>query len=168
MARSVSVDGLSKLQRNVHQIVDKAQGEAVMTVLGRAANQFRRQAIANAESEGLPKEVADSIFAYGRLTKVRKNPSALVGIKRGPGSPSYVEWVAHTPTGTRSAQGTGRTINAKAEPGKVIGMSLASMFEYGTSKMPPRPYFARALKEKRPEVRAFVREELLKVLTRVE
>lgn len=169
MARSVTVDGFSKLERQVNQIIHKAQGQEVMSVLGQAANMFRQQAVANADSEGLPKEVADSIFAFGRLRgKVRKNPSALVGVKRGKGTPAYVEWTASGAPGTRSGVGSGRAISAKSSPGRTIGMSLATMFEYGTSRMAPRPFFARALREKKTEVKAYVHGALLKVLTDTE
>jgi HK97 gp10 family phage protein len=169
MARSVRVDGLSKLERSIHRIIEQAQGQAVMDVLGKAANMFRQQAVANASSEGLPKEVADSIFAFGRLRgKVRKNPSALVGVKRGKGTPAYVEWQAAGGPGARSAVGSGKDIKAKSASGRTIGMSLATMFEFGTSKMAPRPFFLRALKEKKAEVKSFVHSELLKVLTKVE
>ncbi|MGJ5817040.1 HK97-gp10 family putative phage morphogenesis protein [Paludibaculum fermentans] len=169
MAKSVRVDGLSKLERSIHAIIERSQGQAVMDVLGKAANMFRQQAVANAHSEGLPKEVADSIFAFGRLRgKVRKNPSALVGVKRGKGTPAYVEWQAAGGPGARSAVGSGKAIKATSAPGRTIGMSLATMFEFGTSKMPPRPFFAKALKEKKAEVKSYVHDELLKVLTKVD
>jgi len=145
MAKSVlgsgqQVKGIKELAAKIKAIGDATMSREALRILGDASNQFRVKAIQNAKSANWPHEVIDNAFvdarpALGFTGKRVKKISALFGFaKRGrskPYRPGYVEW------------------NAK-DTGRLIGMSLATLFEFGGSKVAARPAFRPALASARP------------------
>jgi len=152
----------------------KAIGGATTTqdcakLFGDVARALMRKVSANMASAGWPEEVRKNTFVDDRwpqslrskgdgsigsvLSGSRSRVAVLAGIgKRGskrPWRPGYVEWTA-LPYGKNA--------------GKLVGESLSTMFEKGTSKMSPRPAWTPAVKGFRSEAREMVKIGLKKLI----
>lgn len=146
----VEVSGLKELQDKLKGLIDAADGPEMQAGLGQIANTGEWMLKAEARDQHWPHEAIESTFSYAKMppTNRRKNgPSALFGIrKRGrskPWAPGYAEWGKRT--------------------GKLVGESLATMYEFGTSKMSARPA-ARAVVS---AMRAFYPDMAAKVFQRI-
>lgn len=121
----VEVSGLKELQDKLKGLVDAVDGQEMQSGMAQIAQHGEWMLKAEARDQNWPHEAVESTFAYGKMPPARKRggPSALFGFrKRGrtrPWAPGYVEWGKRT--------------------GKLVGESLATMFEFGTSKMSARP-----------------------------
>lgn len=163
------VEGLRELEAKVRDLlalddtgslgqrsarVQRARKE-LYGVLGEGAAMLKREIQSRAEARGWPKAVIAAVFTYAdaRKDQGKRRQAALAGIRKG--APPrrdmkiYREWF---PGRSRSRRAKKLvipgTISAKgAKYGlQKIGMSLAAMFEFGTSKMAARPAFRPALK----------------------
>jgi hypothetical protein len=105
------------ITRRAFQILNKTLYDSAALVKGRG--------VSNAQSLKWPREAVAGFFAYYDPDKPRKT-TALAGISK---RKSMAEWRA----------GKSKSPRAKAPPGTKISMSLATMYEYGTSKMAKRP-----------------------------
>lgn len=122
----VETTGLKELQDNVSRLIDRMDGVEVQAGMAQIAKHGEWMLKAEARDQHWPAEAIESAFSYGKLPAANRRsrgPSALFGFrKRGrtrPWAPGYVEW------GKRA--------------GKLVGESLATMFEFGTAKMRARP-----------------------------
>jgi hypothetical protein len=146
----VEVSGLKELQQAVSKLVDAVDGQEMQTGMAQIAAHGEWMMKAEMRDQNWPKEAIESTFAYGKLppsNRRRSGPSALFGVrKRGrsrPWAPGYVEWGKRT--------------------GKVVGESLATMFEFGTAKMSARP----AMRIVVQAMRAFYPDMAAKVLQKI-
>ena len=140
--------------------------EQLSEVLGDAAGLLKSRIRANAEAQHWPRAVIAAIFTFADISanrssfKYNQRQSALAGIRKG--APPrrdpkiYREW---NPGASWSGitggylHPTGKRLLKKGlVSGRKIGMSLASMFEFGTSKMQARPAFRPALKAVQAEI----------------
>lgn len=146
----VEVSGLQELQKTVASLIDAVDGAEMQAGFAEIAKTGEWMLKAEARDQNWPKEAVESTFSYGKLApsnRRRQGPSAIFGFKkRGrsrPYAPGYVEW------GKRA--------------GKLVGESLATMFEFGTSKMAARP----AMRIVVQAMRAFYPDQVGKVLQKI-
>lgn len=142
-SRGSDIEGYEDLVRTLEEIGKGVSGEKrnqycrdVMQVLGTTATvNIADVAKAKAKAKGVPQSVIDSIFTDQRVSKIRNNePAVLVGVNK---KRTMVEWTAdESPASPR----------AKVSPGGKVSMSLATMFEFGTSTMKAKPYMRPALR----------------------
>lgn len=148
-SKLVAVSGLKELQDNLAGLVDRVDGAELQAGLGQIAKHGEWLLKSEARDQGWPERAVESSFNYTKLPPARKQkgPSALFGFrKRGrsrPWASGYVEW------GKRK--------------GKLVGESLATMFEFGTAKMRARP----ALRGVVSQMRAIYPEEVGKLLKQI-
>lgn len=162
----ISVINQAKLKKQLDFFVGPEFGRKVMEELAPTADALRDAIRARARAQGAPESVPRSVFSYKDAYKLLSGAkrrqyrlTALVGVNRGlkgdgTRGPSYFEWVTTTGPGVVSRKGGGWSIVRKREKGTLLGMSLASVFEYGTSNRHPRPYFRPTLITETPTVRA--------------
>jgi hypothetical protein len=146
--KAAEVVGLKELVARLRDLQGKFDGKEVYDVLRQGAGIGEWEMRRSAQDRGWPHEVANSLFAFARPA-AGKPTAALYGVrKRGrarPWAPAYVEW------GKRA--------------GKPLGESLATMFEYGTSKMRARPAVRPAITAARPAILAAVAEGLRRLIS---
>lgn len=115
--------GMDDLRDKIRAIRDDIAGEAAQAVFAKIAKAGADLARAKAKSANWPHDAVESIFEHGKPGQDRYKVTALFGVrKRGrerPWAVGYREWGKRT--------------------GHIVGESLATMFEYGTSKMDKRP-----------------------------
>lgn len=140
---AVKFANLKETQVTFRQLSDAVSGvtgvrsnltaAAVISSAFKEVSEYLRDKIkSSAASKGVPNRVQAAVFAFTDLTKgktARKQRSTLVGVRKGApprkDSRLYVEW-----------NGTGKT----------IGMSLATIFEKGTTRgIKPTRFFRTAL-----------------------
>jgi HK97 gp10 family phage protein len=109
----------------------------VNRTLREAAEIIATEARSNAAANSVPQRVRNSIFVFADPKKDKpRRSSALVGVNK---QRTMIEWTARSSFSPR----------AKVAPGGKVAMSLASMFERGTTRMKARPYFTPAVKTMR-------------------
>lgn len=149
---TVSITGKKEIVRNLNRVTAALSGEGlvgvqqdIMWALGDAGDIVAEAAKQNARGVGAPAEVVDAIFSYRGnppLQQKKKRPASLVGVDK---SKSMRIWTA------------GRVISSvksKVAPGGKVGMSLAAMYEFGTTRRPATGFFSRAVMGNRAAVRA--------------
>lgn len=171
----VSVIGQRELRKRIDYMDGIRFTADVMKELAPVAEDLAESIRAASRAVGAPKDVQDSIFSYA------KNPSqfagkrakfritGLVGVNRGYKSggrtgPSYFEWITTTGPGVVSRKGGGWSITRKREKGTLLGMSLASVYEFGTSNRYPRPYFRPTVKAKIAQIRKGATQAMLNAI----
>lgn len=175
--RSVEVKGLQQLEANIRDIIDASKGEKVTATLDSILGWLYRDIVSAAKAVNVPHEVLDDIFTYNKPhpsdrslvphTRTRGRVTALIGIRKkgrhAPWAKAYAEWFPgkHMAMGTTSKTPKiskqlviPGTMSAKgAAFGKqMIGESLATMWELGTSIMAARPFFRPTIKAARARV----------------
>lgn len=134
--KAVEVYGLQELQDRILKLKDSVAGDEAQAVLADIAQRGAKRIRAEAQSQHWPYKAIESVFAYTRRHNESKVMSTLCGIrKRGNSKPwaaGYVEWGKRT--------------------GKLLGESLATMYEYGTSKLSARPAMRPVMSEMRSTV----------------
>lgn len=163
-ASVVSITGKKEVVRKLTRLISTLSGEGlvgaqndVMWALGDAGNIVSAAAKQNARAVNAPPEVVDAIFTYRGNPPVKqkkKAPAALVGVDK---SDSMRIWTA------------GRVIasvKSKVAPGGKVAMSLAAMFEFGTTRRPATGFFSRALIQNRAAVRARLAENFAQIIDR--
>lgn len=166
--KRISVTGAKQIQANLREIIGAISGDewnalaqAINAVVGEAAEEIADQARANARAQGLDQTVVDSIFTYNKPAARaaggaygRKRNTALVGVARGYGYPSYTEWRTNKGPGQTKSKDGKRVIVRKVGKGNLVGMSAAAMAEFGTSNKMPKPFFYPAVRSTRAKLRA--------------
>jgi HK97 gp10 family phage protein len=161
----IQISGINELKENIAALISavkmdddvSARGKAALAKkakaaigmeLREAAGIISDKAESNARSARWPHE-ALSVGAFRFFNPAKPKTTALAGFsKRGRNRPyriGYVEW------GKRS--------------GKLVGESLARMFEYGTSKMRARPALRPAISSSRSQVLDRIADGYRKVIT---
>ncbi len=157
--RVVKLSGVKELAANVRDLKDIVAGFQAQGVIADATEVVHAAVVSKAQSVGVPHEVMGDIFTYKKPPRKpnRREISALVGIrKRGysrPWAHAYREWHAGSSWGGIAGgylRKKGKAVLKKGlASGKVIGESLATMWELGTSKMRAKPFFRPALNASR-------------------
>ena len=157
MARA-KVEGIMALRRRMESLGAVADSRSraqaaneAQDVMNNAAK-FGRDAIrVAAATGGWPNRLIETIFKFGDIAKgdlPRSLRASLVGIRKGAPprkDPTiYKEW---------KARGENVSPRKKRGAGELIGMSLATMYEFGTTKMAARPAFRDTYKAIRPIIR---------------
>jgi len=122
-----ALEGLRALTDQLNKIVpDNPAVEAqVQAIVADAAVELRDMMRQNAQAQGWPKEVIDSIFADGR--KQRGRTGALAGANK---RRTMFEWRAGKHP---------KSPRAKVPPGGKVAMSRATALEFGTTRNKARP-----------------------------
>jgi hypothetical protein len=150
-AIGLQVKGIKELTSQLRAMKSACVSEQIAEMLGGAADLWRRAANALVRTNRWPHEVHDTAFIDARWPQSRRGKTKISVIfgfpKRGrarPYRPGYVEW-------------------GKRE-GKLLGMSLNTMFEFGTSKMAARPAYRPALQTQKSAMRGSVKARLADIL----
>ena len=162
-ARQADVSGLKELISNLEDLAKGLNGYAqnslarnTMQAIGETAQEeIEAPAKSNAVSKGVPTVVKDSIFTDFRRIRGGSSirMSALVGVNK---RRSMREW---------TATANPKSARAKVAPGGKVAMSLATMYEFGTSKMGPRPYLRPAVETGRITAPVKLGKKLRAVIT---
>lgn len=161
---TVSVSGKKEIVKAVNELTEALTGGraiagklGIMWALGDAGEIVAAAAKSNARAVGAPSEVTEAIFTYRGLPpehKAKRRPAALVGVGK---QDSLRQWRAgRIPKSPR----------AKVAPGGAVAMSLAAMYEFGTSRRPATAFFSNALRANRAAVRAKIQDNLRQVIAR--
>lgn len=126
-----AMTGDMKLSRGQKSAITKRAFAYLNDTLRETATIVRDKTNQNMIAMRWPHETHGTAFAYYDPDKPRKT-TALAGISK---RKSMVEWEA----------GKSKHPRAKVAPGSKMSMALATMFEFGTSKMQPRPAIRPAL-----------------------
>jgi len=145
------VIGIGKLNNRIKNFVTAMTAKERMAVgtsasvgIAEASIWFRDQMRNKATAANWPSRLQEAIFAYTDMSKSPRGKIAgLVGVKTGAPprfDPAiYKEWTPNAGnTSRRAKKQKARREQTGHDPAK-IGMSLAAMFEYGTSRMRSRP-----------------------------
>jgi hypothetical protein len=168
----VQMLGVKELQQNAANIVGAFRGDETVAFMGDAARIVVGTAESNARAANLPSLAMKDFFVYTRqpnATGRRAVISALAGLrKKGrPGGPGptgfawgYRQWRANRQT-SAGREKINRAKRARDRfssrvIGTLIGESLASMWEFGTSKMAARPFWRPAVQSSRAPVLAVI------------
>jgi HK97 gp10 family phage protein len=178
MAARVKVEGVRQLRVTVGNLV-AALGDEERSKFGKIAadtmadaSKLLRDAIrAKAIGQNWKKESVEAIFWYGEQKRQysavsgretgysRRIRANLVGIRKGAPPRSdpkiYAEWVASP---------NNKSAKRKRAGGEIIGQSFASMFEFGTSKMLPRPAFRPAYQQMKSTIRRMIIEGYKRII----
>lgn len=152
------VEGITALRKRVDELAkvadktSKAQGAKLAADLLINTARGVRDDIRNAANQlGWPRATVKSVFAFGDLRAEelpRTVRASLVGVRKGApprkDEQIYKEW---------HARGDNKSPRKKAGGGTLIGMSLAAMYEFGTTKLQARPAFRFAYNLAKPKVR---------------
>lgn len=168
----VRFEGKKEIEKRVKALMMETDADNIAsklyTVAAEAAKTVADEIKQSAQSKKVPRDILKDIFSTSkpkRFSSEGKRPIAqLAGIKlRGRQKPyahAYREWRGkHSFTKIRINKRRGTIVNrGTTEAGKVIGMSLATMYEYGTTKMRPRPFVKPAMNMARPKVKTILTE----------
>jgi len=170
--KAVQVLGLKELQQRVNQLQMRAVGRETAGVMVDCARLLYDEATSNLRSVNAPHEVLDDLFVYGKnpssLLRAEKQVTALTGLrKHGSKFPSkgYAEWYPGRQVG-KASESVGKmnrrgkrqrlvvpgTRSAKGGGLQKIGENLGTMWEIGTTKMPPRPWWRPAVQSARAKI----------------
>lgn len=165
---AVRVEGVKKLRAHISDLIagmdldPKSVGRKTAVVrrahamitetLTEAANVIKTEGQSRARTQGWPGRTIGTFFTFADPEGMRpKKTTALTGIRTG--APTmrgkkdtriYKEWKAAS---TKSPR-------AKQPVGALIGESLASMYEHGTTRMQAKPAFRPAVAAARGRVKA--------------
>jgi len=153
-ATSFEIRGIKELTDQLKELDKAVVGPQIYDVLGKATRAWRQRFIQEATGKRWPKEAIASAFTYAKpqsSEQSRKRPTALFGIsRRGRNSdaPGFVTW-----------------------PAWPVGMSLATMFEFGLHKrnrhLAARPAFKPSLYASREAMKDIIEDGVWAILERV-
>ena len=154
-ATSFEIRGIKELTDQLKELDKAVVGPLVYDVLGDATRIWRQRFIQEATGKRWPRRATASAFTYAKpdpRERARKRATALFGIrKRGrsrPYAPGYVEWAGGT-----------------------LGMSLATMFEFGLHKrkhhMAARPAFRPSVSASREAMKDKIEDGVWAILEQV-
>lgn len=173
-SKQLEIHGVQDLLGNIEDIIAGLKGtpgrRAAVTrraseILGKelhaAAVIVRDETKRRAISQNWPHEAIAGIFAYFDPNKPKRS-TALAGVSK---RRSMVEWYPGKSKSPRAKVAPG-TVSAKGARfgAQKIAMSLATMFEYGTSKMNARPAYRPALASVRASMLARMAQGYKKVI----
>ena len=159
------VAGVTLVQGSRAPVVVRAH-QMITQTLGEAAEIVKTTGQLNARALGWPERVVKAFFKFSDPVGIRPDRmTALVGVRTGAptargkkDSSIYKEWHA----------GKSSNPKAKAAPGTKIGMSLAAMWEMGTSRMAAKPAFRPALESTRKAVLDSLRKGYKRVIVELD
>lgn len=149
------VEQLKDLEKKFRALQDVAAGEAAGKVIVDAAKVVFDQAENNARAANIPHEALQDLFYTKSKATGRRGISALVGLRkrgRNRSAHGYVEWHASMHVGRFQKRVRTKKGKALVMRGKLIGENLGTMWELGTTKMAPRPWFRTAVQSARGAV----------------
>jgi len=170
--RNLEVSGLKEIMDKVKAIAGEMDGagDRLWQIASEAAEMVRDEVESAARSVRTPSDVYKDLFATSSKRKYSsggsRTISQLAGIKlRGRSRPyahAYREWRAKASyTRVRYRRKRKQFVSAGTiQQGQLLGMSLATMWEKGTRKMRPRPFFAPAIRRVRPQLIEFLKSRL--------
>ena len=161
----IGISNIKQLKARIQHFGSVKFTNEVMKELAPVAEELAQDIRNAARATGAPKDIIDSIFSYSKPPKNfntrgrRYRITGLVGVNRGFGTggrvgPSYFEWRTKSGPGIVDRKGGGYTIVRKWPKGKIVGMSLASIWEYGSSNRYPRPFFRPTINKRVAMIRA--------------
>lgn len=174
-AMKVGVVNAREMKQKLARFTDAAFAKKILAELAPHATQLRDEIRKAANAVGAPRDVADSVFSYNNVPaslsgrKSRYRTTAVVGVNRGISrggrvGPSYFEWRTTSGPGTVDRKGGGPPVIRKRERGTVLGMSMASIYEYGSSNKAARPFFRPTVTRMRAQMRKGITEAMLKAI----
>lgn len=171
----IQVLGLKEIQGRMKAISDAVVRDEAGEVVGNAAAVVRDAIYASAESQNVPHRALEDIYLYIRQPNgqgKRDSIAALAGLRkkgRRADAHGYVTWFAGLQRGSfDKTNRTRRKRGADFVPasGRRIGENLATMWEFGTTKMRARPFFRTAISSVRGTVLAIIADGYKAILER--
>lgn len=146
----IDLVGLKDLQKQLGAIMTAAAGEEAAKVAASAGVKVLEEVGSRAEAVNVPHQVLKDLFLFTRQAGTEKGSvTALVGLrKRGRNvlSLGYVTWFASRQVGRfKKTSRTKSKAKSLTMTGTKIGENLGTMWELGTTKMKPRPWFRPAI-----------------------
>jgi hypothetical protein len=142
-------DQFAELQTKLKSLRDSGMGKESQQLVRDSGEVVYDAAVSSAAGVGLPERAMEDMFISSKASQDRRQ-TVLVGLrKRGRSAPyahGYVEWYAGKQRGSFAK--TQRSRRGRSKPmvtGRKIGESLGTMWELGTTKMAPRPWFRTAV-----------------------
>jgi len=170
--RAIEVSGLKEIMDRVKAISSEVDGagDKLWQIASEAAEMVKEEIESSARSVRTPSDVYRDLFSTTGKKQFSaggtRTISQLAGIKlRGRSRPyahAYREWRAKASyTRVRYRKRRKQFVSAgSVAQGQLLGMSLATMWEKGTKKMRPRPFFAPAIRRVRPQLIAHLKSRL--------
>ena len=170
--RSLEVSGLKEILDKIKTISSEVDGtgERLWAITAEAAEMVKGEIESSARSVRTPSDVYKDLFHTAGKKQFSaggsRTISQLAGIKlRGRSRPyarAYREWRARASyTRVKYRKRRKQFVSAgSVAQGQLLGMSLATMWEKGTRKMRPRPFFAPAIRRVRPQLIAHLKSRL--------
>ena len=165
---AIEVTGMKELQAKLRALAleDPATIDKAQKVLGDAASIVREQVRASMMIAGWP-SILVTRAAFGvSKTRGRKKLTALAGMSKGfkdPSNPLYIEWRA----ARRPSPFALKAVTRNVPPGGLVGMGWATMWEFGTTRMPAHPAFRPAIQMVRSKVRETVANGFIGIIHEV-
>ena len=170
--RNLQISGLDEILGKIKKISSEVDGagDRLWAITAEAAEMVKEEVESSAKIARTPSDVYKDLFYTAGKKKFSaggtRTISQLAGIKlRGRSRPyarAYREWRARASyTRVRYRKRRKQFVSAgSVAQGQLLGMSLASMWEKGTRKMRPRPFFAPAIRRVRPQLIAHLKSRL--------
>lgn len=165
--------GLKDIQDRMKAISDAVVRDEAAEVVGDAAGVVRDAIYSNASAQNVPHRALDDIYIYTRQPNgqgKRDSIAALAGLRkkgRHGDAHGYVTWLANKQRGGFEKKSHRKHGASLSLPGtKRIGENLATMWEFGTTKMRARPFFRTAISSVRGNVLAIIANGYKAILER--
>ena len=170
--RAIEISGLKEIMDRVKAIAGEMDGagDRLWQIASEAAEMVKGEIESSARSVRTPSDVYKDLFHTTSKKQFSaggsRTISQLAGIKlRGRSRPyahAYREWRARASyTRVKYRRKRKQFVSAgSVAQGQLLGMSLATMWEKGTKKMRPRPFFAPAIRRVRPQLIAHLKSRL--------
>jgi len=170
--RAIEISGLKEIMDRVKAIAGEMDGagDRLWEISAKAAEMVKEEVETSARSVRTPSDVYRDLFSTTGKKQFSaggtRTISQLAGIKlRGRSRPyahAYREWRAKASyTRVRYRKRRKQFVSAgSVAQGQLLGMSLATMWERGTKKMRPRPFFGPAIRRVRPQLIGFLKSRL--------
>jgi len=170
--RAIEISGLKEIMDRVKAIAGEMDGagDRLWQIASEAAEMVKGEIESSARSVRTPSDVYKDLFHTTSKKQFSaggsRTISQLAGIKlRGRSRPyahAYREWRARASyTRVKYRRKRKQFVSAgSVAQGQLLGMSLATMWEKGTKKMRPRPFFAPAIRRVRPQLIEFLKSRL--------
>jgi len=177
--KAIEVSGLKEILDKIKTIAGEMDGagDKLWQIASEAAEMVKEEIESSAKIARTPSDVYKDLFATSSKRKYSSGGSRtiaqLAGIKlRGRSRPyahAYREWRARASyTRVKYRKRRKQFVSAgSVAQGQLLGMSLATMWERGTKKMRPRPFFGPAIRRVRPQLIALLKSRLENLIEEV-
>ena len=177
--KAIEISGLKEIMDRVKSIANEVDGtgERLWAITAEAAEMVKGEIESSARSVRTPSDVYRDLFYTAGKKQFSaggtRTISQLAGIKlRGRSRPyahAYREWRARASyTRVKYRKRRKQFVSAgSVAQGQLLGMSLATMWERGTKKMRPRPFFGPAIRRVRPRLIAHLKSRLENLIEEV-